>query len=176
MNTDEMIEKATLVLKSHVALASSLFPENTSGSELDLLARQPLLKHNLDYLHGTGHGVGYFSNVHEGPHRISIHAKKSSALQKNMIAAFFNVEARTIERYVGDNADVFVIEETLAGCGIGSVLSAELARIRPNCRIFEKNLGDRYVTHGSMIALYDHYGLDSLSIAEYVQEVHKVEN
>ena len=85
--TDEMIEKATLVLKSHIALASSLFPENTFGSELDLIARQPLLKHNLDYLHGTGHGVGYFSNVHEGPHRISIYAKKSASLQKNMITS-----------------------------------------------------------------------------------------
>ena len=81
-----------------------------------------------------------------------------------------------INAYLDDNSDVFVLEETLSGCGIGSVLSAELMRLRPNCRVFEKNLGDRYVSHGSMEALYDHYGLDAKAIADYVQEVLKVEN
>ncbi len=81
-----------------------------------------------------------------------------------------------INAYMGENTDVFVLEETLEGCGIGSVLSAELMRNNPNCRVFEKNLGDRYVCHGSMDSLYNHYGLDANSIAEYVQEVLKVEN
>lgn len=67
----DMIEKNTLVLKSHIALASAVFPKNTSGKTLDLLARQILLKNNLNFEHGTGHGVGFFSNVHEGPARIS---------------------------------------------------------------------------------------------------------
>lgn len=70
-----MTEKNTLVLKAHIALASAVFPQQTSGSELDLIARQPLLKQGLDYEHGTGHGVGFFSDVHEGPARISVHAK-----------------------------------------------------------------------------------------------------
>lgn len=69
--TRDMIEKNTLVLKSHIALATAVFPKNTSGKALDLIARQPLLKNNLNYEHGTGHGVGFFSNVHEGPARIS---------------------------------------------------------------------------------------------------------
>ena len=56
-----MTEKNTLVLKAHIALASAVFPQQTSGSELDLIARQPLLKQGLDYEHGTGHGVGFFS-------------------------------------------------------------------------------------------------------------------
>ncbi|MBP5699186.1 MAG: M24 family metallopeptidase, partial [Alphaproteobacteria bacterium] len=59
--TPEMIEKNTLVLKAHIALASAIFPENTCGNELDLIARQPLLKQGLNYEHGTGHGVGFFS-------------------------------------------------------------------------------------------------------------------
>ncbi len=85
--TPEMIEKNTLVLKAHIALASAVFPLKTSGNELDLIARQPLLKHGLDYEHGTGHGVGLFSNVHEGPARISIHAKHSAPLAPGMVTS-----------------------------------------------------------------------------------------
>ena len=83
----DMIEKNTLVLKAHIALASAVFYHKTSGDELDLIARQPLLKKNLDYEHGTGHGVGCFSNVHEGPARISIHAKNSAPLASNMVTS-----------------------------------------------------------------------------------------
>ncbi|MBR2274408.1 MAG: M24 family metallopeptidase [Alphaproteobacteria bacterium] len=83
----EMIEKNTLVLKAHIALASAVFPPQTSGDELDLIARQPLLRHGLDFEHGTGHGVGFFSDVHEGPQRISIHAKHSAPLSAGMITS-----------------------------------------------------------------------------------------
>ena len=85
--TADMIEKNTLVLKAHIALATAVFPQNTSGNELDLITRQPLLKKGLDYEHGTGHGVGFFSNVHEGPARISIHAKNSAPLTAGMITS-----------------------------------------------------------------------------------------
>jgi Xaa-Pro aminopeptidase len=58
----------TLVLKGHVALSMVKFPENTTCAALDVLARQFLWEEGLNYLHGTGHGIGYFLNVHEGPH------------------------------------------------------------------------------------------------------------
>lgn len=87
MPSADMIEKNTLVLKAHIALASAVFPTETKGSELDLIARQPLLKCGLDYEHGTGHGVGFFSNVHEGPARISIHAKTSAPLKAGMVTS-----------------------------------------------------------------------------------------
>ncbi len=87
MPSADMIEKNTLVLKAHIALASAVFPKQTTGNELDLIARQPLLKQGLDFAHGTGHGVGFFSNVHEGPARISIHAKNSAPLQNGMITS-----------------------------------------------------------------------------------------
>ncbi|HJV05758.1 MAG TPA: aminopeptidase P family protein [Chromobacteriaceae bacterium] len=61
----------TLVLKGHIALASARFPRGTLAPMLDALARAPLWQHQLDYGHGTGHGVGYFLNVHEGPQSIS---------------------------------------------------------------------------------------------------------
>jgi Xaa-Pro aminopeptidase len=85
--TPEMVEKNTLVLKSHIALATAVFPTDTKGSELDLIARQPLWKQGLDYAHGTGHGVGLFSDVHEGPARIAVNAKTAAPLQENMITS-----------------------------------------------------------------------------------------
>lgn len=69
--TLEQKRNNTLVLKGHIAVASAKFKEGTNGSELDIKARQFLKEENLDYKHGTGHGVGYFLNVHEGPHGIS---------------------------------------------------------------------------------------------------------
>jgi Xaa-Pro aminopeptidase len=61
----------TRVLKGHIAVANFRLKKNTSGSTIDIVARKYLKQINLDYAHGTGHGVGYFLNVHEGPHAIS---------------------------------------------------------------------------------------------------------
>lgn len=62
----------TLVMKGHIALATAIFPAGTRGAQLDALARQFLWKHGLSYLHGTGHGVGHFLSVHEGPHSVRL--------------------------------------------------------------------------------------------------------
>lgn len=67
----EMIHDFTLVLKGHIALERAVFPLGTSGVQLDTLARLPLWQEGKDFKHGTGHGVGCFGNVHEGPNRIS---------------------------------------------------------------------------------------------------------
>src|SRR6185436_20355408 len=61
----------TLVLKGHLHLARVRFPAGTTGSQLDALARVPLWSRGLDFDHGTGHGVGSYLGVHEGPQRIS---------------------------------------------------------------------------------------------------------
>ena len=66
-------EDYTRVLKGHIALSRAVFPAGTRGYQLDILARQPLWNAGLNYGHGTGHGVGYILNVHEGPQRISPH-------------------------------------------------------------------------------------------------------
>ena len=68
--TDEEKLRYTLVLKGMIALSAVQFPHGTSGAQLDTLARQSLWAHGLNYGHGTGHGVGYFLNVHEGSHQI----------------------------------------------------------------------------------------------------------
>lgn len=62
----------TLVMKGHIAIATAIFPEGTRGAQLDALARINLWKEGLSYLHGTGHGVGHFLNVHEGPQSIRL--------------------------------------------------------------------------------------------------------
>ncbi len=67
----EMRDNFTRVLKGHIALATARFPIGTTGSQLDTLARMPLWQAGLDYDHGTGHGVGAYLSVHEGPQRIS---------------------------------------------------------------------------------------------------------
>lgn len=63
-------EDYTLVLKGHIALAKAVFPKGTAGCHLDVLAREPLWNAGRNFGHGTGHGVGFFLNVHEGPHSI----------------------------------------------------------------------------------------------------------
>ena len=67
----EMRERFTLVLKGHIAIARAIFPEGTTGAQLDGFARAPLWRAGLDFDHGTGHGVGSYLSVHEGPARIS---------------------------------------------------------------------------------------------------------
>ena len=69
--TAEMKDRFTRVLKGHIAIALAVFPEGTRGAQLDSLARAPLWQAGLDYAHGTGHGVGSFLAVHEGPQRIA---------------------------------------------------------------------------------------------------------
>ena len=83
--TDEMKRRFTLVLKGHIALARALFPKGTRGSQLDVLARQFLWAEGLDYAHGTGHGVGSFLSVHEGPQRIATFAGGDEPLAAGMI-------------------------------------------------------------------------------------------
>lgn len=83
--SDEMRQNYTQVLKAHIAVASTLFPQNTVGSALDILSRAKLWQMGQDYAHGTGHGVGHFLNVHEGPQSIS--QKNNVPLKKDMIVS-----------------------------------------------------------------------------------------
>jgi len=80
----ELRDVYTRVLKGNIALATARFPAGTSGSQLDVLARSALWDVGLEYDHGTGHGVGHFLNVHEGPQRIS-QMPNSVALEPGMV-------------------------------------------------------------------------------------------
>ena len=82
-----MRDRYTRVVKGHIALAAIRFPAGTAGAELDVLARQFLWAAGLDYGHGTGHGVGSYLGVHEGPQSISRRAQNRTTLQPGMVVS-----------------------------------------------------------------------------------------
>jgi Xaa-Pro aminopeptidase len=84
--TAEMRDRFTRVLKGHIAIATAVFPKGTRGSQLDSFARRPLWEAGLDYAHGTGHGVGSFLSVHEGPQRISPVGSSQSGGDEPLVA------------------------------------------------------------------------------------------
>jgi Xaa-Pro aminopeptidase len=82
--TEKQITDFSNVLKGHIALSSAIFPTGTRGSQLDILARKALWDQYLNYGHGTGHGIGHFLNVHEGPQSIRMD-ENPIVLEKGMI-------------------------------------------------------------------------------------------
>jgi Xaa-Pro aminopeptidase len=87
--TAEMRDRFTRVLKGHIAVARAVFPAGTRGGQLDTLARQYLWEAGLDYAHGTGHGVGAYLAVHEGPQRISPAGSSQSGGDEPLQAGMF---------------------------------------------------------------------------------------
>lgn len=85
--TGEEKRAFTLVLAAHLELLGAVFPKGVRGSTLDGIARQSLWRHGLDFNHGTGHGVGFLLNVHEGPQRISWRAVNDAPLEPGMITS-----------------------------------------------------------------------------------------
>jgi Xaa-Pro aminopeptidase len=83
--TPEMRDRFTRVLKGHIAIATALFPKGTRGQQIDAFARRPLWEAGLDYAHGTGHGVGSYLSVHEGPARIATFGGGDEPLAEGMI-------------------------------------------------------------------------------------------
>jgi len=126
----EMCERFTLVLKGHLALARVRFPAGTTGSALDALARMALWAHGLDYDHGTGHGVGSYLGVHEGPQRI---AKQPNfvALRPGMIVS--NEPGYYKEGGYGIRIETlqFVIEPTMIEGGERPMLGFETLTMAP---------------------------------------------
>jgi Xaa-Pro aminopeptidase len=113
----EQRDRFTRVLKGHIALATARFPKGTSGSQLDALARASLWQAGLDYDHGTGHGVGSYLSVHEGPHRIS-KVPNTVALQPGMIVS-------NEPGYYKTGAYGIRIENLIAVCEVDTPAGAE---------------------------------------------------
>lgn len=84
--TNQMKKDYTMVLKGHINLATAIYPQGTRGSQLDILARKALWDEGLNYLHGTGHGIGHFLNVHEGPQNIRMN-ENPTTLQPGMVTS-----------------------------------------------------------------------------------------
>jgi Xaa-Pro aminopeptidase len=117
--TEEMRDRFTRVLKGHIAIATAVFPKGTRGSQLDSFARRPLWEAGLDYAHGTGHGVGSFLSVHEGPQRISPVGSSQSGgdepLQAGMILSNEPGYYKTGEYGIRIENLVLVVERQIEG-------------------------------------------------------------
>jgi len=117
--TQEMRDRFTRVLKGHIAIATAVFPKGTRGSQLDSFARRPLWEAGLDYAHGTGHGVGSFLSVHEGPQRISPVGSSQSGgdepLQPGMILSNEPGYYKTGEYGIRIENLVLVVEKPVEG-------------------------------------------------------------
>jgi Xaa-Pro aminopeptidase len=126
----EMCERFTLVLQGHLALGRVRFPAGTTGSALDTLARVALWAHGLDYDHGTGHGVGSYLGVHEGPHRIA-KVPNTVALRPGMIVS--NEPGYYKEGAYGIRIETlqFVTEPTMIDGGERPMLGFETLTLAP---------------------------------------------
>ena len=148
----EMMERFTLVLKGHLALGRVRFPPGTSGSSLDVLARAALWSAGLDYDHGTGHGVGSYLGVHEGPQNIS---KRPSpvALRPGMIVS--NEPGYYKEGAYGiriENLQV-VTEATAIPGGERPMLGFETLTLAP----IDRNAIERALLNGEEVAQLNAY-------------------
>lgn len=109
----EAITDFTLVLKGHIAIDKARFPKGTRGIDLDVLARNALWQHGKDFAHGTGHGIGSYMNVHEGPQ--GIHRRAMEVLQPGMILS--NEPGYYIEGHYGIRIENLVIVTELEDIG-----------------------------------------------------------
>lgn len=125
----------TLVMKGHIALGTAIFPEGTRGAQLDALARQFLWQHGLSYLHGTGHGVGHFLNVHEGPQSIRLN-ENPTPLTPGMITS--NEPGIYREGVHGIRCENLVLTVPAFSTEFGRFLKFETLTLFP----FDRNLFD----------------------------------
>ena len=129
--TEEEKTDYTLILKGHIALAMAVFPEGTRGAQLDVLARMPIWKERMNYLHGTGHGVGHFLNVHEGPQSIRMN-ENPIALQPGMVTS--NVPGVYKAGSHGIRTENLVLTVPAGEGMFGKYLKFETLTLCPICR------------------------------------------
>jgi Xaa-Pro aminopeptidase len=143
----ERKDRFTRVLQGHIGLAAVKFPPDTSGYQLDILARQPLWNAGVDYAHGTGHGVGTFLGVHEGPQSIAKRAPTVS-LQAGMILS--NEPGFYVEGEYGIRIENLVVVRDSAMKGMFEFETVTLAPI-------DRSLIDTALMNDSEIAWLDDY-------------------
>lgn len=117
--TTEMRHDFTLVMKGHIALSNAVFPAGTTGHQLDVLARQFLWKEGKAYYHGTGHGVGYFINCHEGPQNIRLNSNPTP-LEPGMITS--NEPGIYLEGKYGIRCENLIVTELFETTDFGEFL------------------------------------------------------
>ena len=137
-------------MKGHIALGSMIFPAGTRGAQLDALARQFLWKEGLSYLHGTGHGVGHFLNVHEGPQSIRLN-ENPTPLMPGMITS--NEPGVYREGEYGIRCENLVLTVPAFANEFGEFLKFETLTLFP----FDLNLFDTSIMNDEEIAWVNEY-------------------
>jgi Xaa-Pro aminopeptidase len=136
--TDLQRHDFTLVMKGHIALGSIVYPEGTRGAQLDVLARQFLWNEGLSYLHGTGHGVGHFLNVHEGPQSVRLN-ENPIPLVVGMITS--NEPGLYRENIHGVRCENLVLTVPAQSNEFGSFLKFETLTLYPfDLKLFETSI------------------------------------
>ena len=157
--TAEMRDRFTRVLQGHIGIATALFPKGTRGSQLDSFARRALWDAGVDYAHGTGHGVGAFLSVHEGPQRISPVGSGQSGgdepLQAGMILSNEPGYYKTGEYGIRIENLVLVVEQVVAGAE-KAMLGFETLTFAP----IERRLIAKDMLSAKEVAWVDGYHLD----------------
>ena len=148
--TPEMRDRFTRVLKGHIALALARFPKGTTGTQLDAFARRALWEEGLDYDHGTGHGVGSYLGVHEGPQRIS-KAPNGQALLPGMIVS--NEPGYYKTGAYGIRIENLVVVQPVEGAGEREMLGFETLTLAP----IDRSLIDASLLEEDEIAWLDGY-------------------
>lgn len=140
----------TLVMKGHIALANTVFPAGTRGAQLDAIARQFLWKNGLSYLHGTGHGVGHFLSVHEGPHSIRLNNVEAPLLPGSITS---NEPGLYREGVHGIRCENLVLCRELMETEFGTFLGFEILTFFP----FDRSLFDTSIMTEEEVAWVDNY-------------------
>ena len=148
--TEQEKRDFTLVMKGHIALGTTVFPSGTRGAQLDAIARQFLWKNGLSYLHGTGHGVGHFLSVHEGPHSIRLN-NVEAPLRPGSITS--NEPGVYREGVHGIRCENLVLCVPVMETEFGSFLGFETLTLFP----FDRNLFDLSIMTAEEIAWVDSY-------------------
>lgn len=151
--TAEQRHDFTLVMKGHIALAKAVFPAGTTGHQLDVLARQFLWKEGKAYFHGTGHGVGYFINCHEGPQNIRLNANPA-ALEPGMITS--NEPGLYLEGRYGIRCENLILTEQYETTEFGDFLHFKTLTLFP----FDRSLFELEIMDEEEIKWVDDYHRD----------------
>lgn len=149
-SNEQMCNDYTLVLKGNLALTKQIFPEGTNGYQLDVLARQFLWQNSLNYGHGTGHGIGFYLNVHEGPQNISQRAIPVE-LKEGMIIS--NEPGLYREGQYGIRIENLVAVKQTSKSSFGNFLGFEVLTLAP----FERKLINKNLLTNEEIEMVDAY-------------------
>lgn len=148
--TEQEKKDFTLVMKGHIALATAIFPEGTRGAQLDALARQFLWQNGLNYLHGTGHGVGFFLGVHEGPQSIRLNNVEAPLLPGCITS---NEPGLYRENVHGIRCENLILTRKVMETEFGTFLGFETLTLCP----FDRSLFDTSIMTTEEIKWVDNY-------------------